>query len=143
MPLFGEIRDSAVHLNYCGRTIEQAWLALPDHHSGVSLDVHVIMPNHFHGILRISEGTAGCAPTADIGRSLGKLAAGTLPVIIRSFKSATTRMIRQSLDIQHVWQRGYHEHVIRNESDLNLTRRYIAENPAKWTLDHENPNHVP
>jgi len=41
-----------------------------------------------------------------------------------------------------LWQRNYYEHIIRNESDLNLTRKYIIENPKKWEFDRENPNFV-
>jgi REP element-mobilizing transposase RayT len=38
-----------------------------------------------------------------------------------------------------VWQRGYYEHIIRNEKDLNNTRDYIINNPIKWWFDEENP----
>lgn len=37
--------------------------------------------------------------------------------------------------ISKVWQRNYYEHVIRNEHDLYEIRKYIDENPIKWTLD--------
>ena len=38
-----------------------------------------------------------------------------------------------------VWQRNYHDHVIRDEKDLYSKRKYIRENPLKWELDEENP----
>jgi hypothetical protein len=38
-----------------------------------------------------------------------------------------------------VWQRNYYEHVIRNENELARIREYIANNPAQWALDRENP----
>ena len=34
-----------------------------------------------------------------------------------------------------VWQRNYHEHVIRNQADLARIREYVANNPARWTED--------
>jgi len=34
-----------------------------------------------------------------------------------------------------VWQRNYYEHIIRNEDDLNRIRKYIIENPLKWSDD--------
>jgi REP element-mobilizing transposase RayT len=40
-----------------------------------------------------------------------------------------------------VWQRGFYEHVIRNEADLDRIREYIADNPRKWGEDPENPEH--
>jgi len=36
------------------------------------------------------------------------------------------------------WQRGYYEHVIRNEKALDRIRGYIANNPAAWADDPEN-----
>jgi len=109
------------------------------------LDVFVVMPNHFHGILVIVDecrGTARCAPT-DVGRPFGKMASASLPAIVRSFKSAATRRINElrSTPSRPVWQRNYHEHVIRNEIDLNEVREYIVHNHMKWDLDSENPNH--
>jgi hypothetical protein len=38
-----------------------------------------------------------------------------------------------------VWQRGYYEHVIRNEESLSRIREYIVTNPRRWELDRENP----
>ncbi len=36
-----------------------------------------------------------------------------------------------------VWQRNYHDHIIRDEGDLNAIRAYIDTNPARWAEDHE------
>ena len=36
-----------------------------------------------------------------------------------------------------LWQRGYYEHVIRNEKALDRIRAYIANNPARWANDPE------
>jgi len=38
-----------------------------------------------------------------------------------------------------VWQRNYYEQIIRSEKELEQTRQYICENPAKWVDDDENP----
>ncbi|HET7110697.1 MAG TPA: hypothetical protein VFI41_07475, partial [Gemmatimonadales bacterium] len=58
---------------------------------------------------------------------------GSLPTIMRSFKSAVTRRARvlSNCARDQVWQRGYHEHVIRNGSELTRIRRYIAMNPER------------
>lgn len=67
--------------------------------------------------------------------------AKTLGSIIGSFKSATTRRIREFRHTNHisVWQRNYCEHIIRDEESLNSIRQYIAENPLRWASDRENP----
>jgi putative transposase len=64
-----------------------------------------------------------------------------LGAIIRSFKSATTNRIYDLRATPGVppWQRGYYEHVIRDEDELHRIREYILTNPLRWELDRENP----
>ena len=38
-----------------------------------------------------------------------------------------------------IWQRNYHEHIIRNDASLNSIREYIVNNPLQWETDPENP----
>ena len=61
--------------------------------------------------------------------------------MVRAFKTFSARAInlRRGASGQPVWQRGYYEHVIRNETSLNRIRDYIATNPLRWHLDRENP----
>jgi putative transposase len=40
-----------------------------------------------------------------------------------------------------LWQRNYYEQIIRNESELNRVREYIADNPARWGEDIHNPDY--
>jgi putative transposase len=80
------------------------------------------------------------APTEQFGKPIS----GSLPTIVRSFKSAATKLINElrSTPRAPVWQRNYYEHVIRNEDDLNEIREYILSNPVKWDLDSENPQNM-
>jgi REP element-mobilizing transposase RayT len=68
------------------------------------------------------------------------LVGGSLGAIVRAFKARVTRDIRAALgsDVT-VWQRNYHEHVIRHEAALMRIRQYIVDNPARWEFDYENP----
>lgn len=59
-----------------------------------------------------------------------------LPKIVQWFKTmATNEYIRGVKQCNWVpfpgnlWQRGYHEHIIRDEKSLNNIRRYIKANP--------------
>ena len=36
------------------------------------------------------------------------------------------------------WQTNYHEHIIRNEHELERIRNYIVSNPLMWEEDPEN-----
>ena len=68
--------------------------------------------------------------------------AGSLPTVIRSFKSAATKNINRLRGTPgvSVWQRNYYEHIIRSENDLAAIRRYIQNNPQKWAYDRNNPD---
>ena len=96
------------------------------------------MPNHLHGIIRI---VAQAARTAE---RFGKPVSGSIPTIVRAFKSVTTRRINAIRGVSHtsVWQENYFEHVIRDEEQTNRIRRYIADNPARWEDDEDNPFRV-
>jgi REP-associated tyrosine transposase len=74
-------------------------------------------------------------------RSLRAPRSGSLGSVLAGYKAAVTRALATlpSVAGASVWQRGYYEHVIRNDEDLDRIRRYITENPARWDLDRENP----
>ncbi|MCL4489160.1 MAG: transposase [Chloroflexi bacterium] len=63
--------------------------------------------------------------------------------IIGNFKSTTARRINllRNTAGASVWQRGYHDHIIRNEREGEAVRAYIAANPSRWALDIDNPIH--
>ena len=62
--------------------------------------------------------------------------------IVRTFKAASTRLIRSTGNLNFAWQRNYYEHVIRDDNSLNRIRQYILDNPARWDTDRENPQAV-
>ena len=67
----------------------------------------------------------------------------SLSVIIGSFKSIVTKIIHQNFpEIPFAWQPRYHDHIIRNETDLNRIQKYIRDNPLKWNMDKYNPTHI-
>ncbi len=146
--LFGTVNEDEVVINDYGRIVEEEWLQTAVIRPYVHLDAYVVMPNHFHGILVIQgygdEGTAVPCPynqaeASSFDRRFGRPSTGSLPTIIGAFKSAVTRRIKAlhpGLD-QPVWQRGYYEHIVRNEEDLDTVRAYIAANPGNWRRDEQ------
>ena len=105
------------------------WNALPLRFPGVKLDDFVIMPDHIHFILWLTS-HEGNVPT------LGQ--------VVGAYKSLTGRAALNYLRRQrHIlanqfWQRGYYEHVIRSEFELQQKRAYIRNNPLKEELKAEN-----
>ncbi len=76
------------------------------------------------------------APTVE---QFGKPVTGSLPTIIRSFKSAVTNRVNKIHKIpgKKIWQRNYWEHIIRDNDDLFRVREYILKNPEKWQSDEK------
>ena len=64
----------------------------------------------------------------------------TIGSIVRGFKIGVTKWMHRDSRIHRVWQRNYDEHIIRSEDELNRVREYVANNPARWEWDRENPN---
>ena len=141
--LFGDIVDGEMRLNEFGQIVCDEWLKTSDIRPNVELDYFIVMPNHFHGIVRIMSDRRGVlqyAPTSE--KRAFHSPSQTIGAIVRGFKSATTKYINQLRGAPGVpvWQRNYYEHVIRNENELFETRKYIQDNPLKWDLDPENPD---
>ncbi len=109
------------------------------HARHVLVDESVVMPNHAHAILAFTE----YPEQADMSHAPGKFEnalAGSLGVVVGRYKaSVTTRInnLRYSKG-EKVWQRGYYERIIRNERELEATRQYIRNNPARWDEDRDN-----
>ncbi|HLF20317.1 MAG TPA: transposase [Bacteroidota bacterium] len=140
--LFGEIAGQEMRLNEMGKVVQEEWLKTKDVRSNVDLDKFVVMPNHIHGILIIKGVNVGAtcrvAPTKN--NPPHSLQSGSLGAIIGQFKSVAAKRINRIQGIGvPVWQRGFHDRIIRNEQDLNRFRKYIQDNAANWHEDEENP----
>jgi len=55
--------------------------------------------------------------------------------IVRGYKIGVTKFFRDNTDIYHVWQRNYHEHIIRSEQSYLRISEYIINNPKVWEND--------
>jgi len=143
--LFGEVMDGKMLLNTAGNIVDECWRAIPVHFKHTALDTFVVMPNHIHGIIVIANVVVGARHAVPLQPSdnterFGQPIPGSLPTIVRSFKSAATRRINEMRDSPGatLWQRNYYEHVIRNQGALDAIRGYIRDNPGMWMHDLEN-----
>src|SRR5437870_13678067 len=124
-----------MRLNYAGRIVQTVWKELPLHYSYVESDAFIVMPNHVHWIIVLSDRMSVGAGLKPAPTRHG------IPEIVRAFKTFSARRINQTRSMagKAIWQRNYFEHVIRNEESLNRIRQYILDNPARWEFDRENP----
>jgi len=157
---FGNISNGKMILSESGRIAFKLWYALPEHFSFVSLDEFVVMPNHVHGIIIIQSPTAvgtlhATSQKQQSMTTVGTLHAtslqnatsrrsiqnefmstispkpGSLPTVIRSYKSAVSKNIHLS-DPDFSWQPRYYDHLIHSARELDRIRDYIINNPIKW-----------
>jgi REP element-mobilizing transposase RayT len=142
--LFGVVQGPTIKLNAIGKIVDECWREIPDHFPNVGLRIHVVMPNHVHGLLAIQNrltGETASQPVDGQPRRLGAHAAGSIPAIVRSFKAIVARRVREARFrlAPPIWQRGFYEHVIRTEKEFQEVWKYIRFNPVKWNFDRENP----
>ncbi len=149
--LFGEIVAGEMRLNEIGGTVKKCWLAIQAHFPHVTLDQFVVMPNHIHGIIFITNPTPVGAnnhspdsnSTTPNTKKQGEKyfaptqsgTSKTIGSIVRGFKIGVTKWARQNTSINDIWQRNYYDHIIRDETDLHRIHEYIQTNPLRWELD--------
>jgi REP element-mobilizing transposase RayT len=168
--LFGEVANGVMRLNPAGEIACREWVRLAERFCDIDVSDFVVMPNHIHGIIVISDsGRTGTAmgesqrsrgtamgailarmedsrraPTITIER-FGKPVAGSIPTMVRSYKSAVSYRLNlmRAAHSAAVWQRNYYEHIIRDEAEWGRIRAYIQTNPACWAADQLQPTAAP
>ena len=136
--VWGRVEDGAMRLNHFGRLVEECWRDLPNHHVGVELDAFMVMPNHVHAILFLTQ--AGFE--APYQAAFGPVPANSLSSVMGAFKAAVTRAVNRKRGAQTtVWQERFYERIIRAEEELDVIRRYVRKNPANWPQDRCHPQH--
>jgi REP element-mobilizing transposase RayT len=101
-------------LTKVGTIVEAEITAISNTYSNVSVDKHIVMPNHVHMIIII--GRTQFAPT--------------LSRIIKQWKGSISKAIGFS-----PWQKSFHDHIIRSENEYNKIANYIENNPNTWKDD--------
>ena len=113
----------AVELSPIGQCVKEQILELPNRYTTIQIDNYAIMPNHIHLLVSLHAVSGGASPSP------------TLFDVMRVLKSLSTRLSRDHLGYMPLWQRSFHEHVIRNERDYREIWEYIDSNPAQWAED--------
>ena len=147
--VFGVIKNGKMDLNKYGQILSNQWLWISEQYKHILLDEWVIMPDHFHGIVKIIniDENAGngnvCVGNGNVCVGNGNVCVGNglkpfptvkhygLPEIIRGFKTFSSRGINK---INHNtvfrWQKSYYDHIVRDDNSLNRIRQYIINNPV-------------
>ena len=122
--LFGEINQDKVILNSAGKMVEKWYYELENKFNGVKCLDMIVMPNHFHCIVKKEDANS------------------SLIEIFQWFKTMTTNeYIRCVKQLEwprfdgKLWQRGYWDHIIRDQKTYENTSEYIFHNPLNWKSD--------
>ena len=112
-----------VELLSCGIIADKFINQIDDFYDDITVDQYVIMPNHIHMILIVSENGSSGTPTPTRQNS-------TVSHFVSTFKRFCNKDCGQN-----IWQRGFYDHVIRNRDDYEKIKKYIYENPMCWYYD--------
>ena len=105
-------------LNAWGKIAEECLKNISGIYKGVKADKFTVMPNHIHAIITL-EGASSPSLTQIIGQ----------------YKAAVTKQIHTQNTTDVVWQRSFHDHIIRNQEDYERIWLYIHGNPQRWDSD--------
>jgi REP element-mobilizing transposase RayT len=111
LDFFGRLNGATVELGPVGAIVEKHLTRCLGSSTGVDLRAAVVMPDHVHAVMLL-DGT---------GSGLSRL--------INAFKGATTREAGA-----RIWQRGFYDHIVREEDDLERVCEYVVNNPLQAAL---------
>lgn len=155
----GKVVGDRVELSVSGRIVEEEWLRSPQIRPDIVLDDFRVMPNHLHAIFFIvgahgyapaasahghAPASSGSRPHAPANASALHRAPRSVGSFVGGFKGQCTSRINsfRRTPGAAVWQRGFWEHIIRDDEDLSHAREYIRNNPARWAEDRNNPSYL-
>ena len=105
-------------LNAFGQIARQEIGQMEKYHPWIEVFHSVVMPNHVHMIISIYE---------ENQKSLSE--------IVGNYKAGVSRRIHIVQPERLVWQRSFHDHMIRTKREWDLIWQYISDNPKRWEMD--------
>ena len=161
---FGDVVDGKMELSEIGKwALTQIEQTVVIRQNDVEIPMYVVMPNHIHLIV-VFNGVSPCRDASNASASNVSVSnasvsnasgleiikpnisdargaslqfgpqSGNLSSVVRGIKSAVTKYAIEH-DIPFAWQSRYHDHIIRNQMEMNRIADYIENNPLRWELD--------
>ena len=112
-------RPEDVRLSKYGKIVVEAIEKISKIYPVITVDNYVVMPNHIHLLMQIHSDSSGRA-----------MLAPTISIVIQQMKGYAMKKIGRS-----IWQKLFHDHVIRDEKGYLKIWNYIEGNPSKWEED--------
>lgn len=121
----GDLDAPQMILSDYGKIAEKYILSIKSAYNDITLMNYVVMPNHIHLIVMLYSDDNIYRESA-----VNTSANDVIPVMVSAFKKFVNKEIGFN-----IWQRSYHDHIIRNEKSFNEIWEYVDENPARWKKD--------
>lgn len=137
--IMGQIQDAEMIPSANGRIVLDLLNALPGKYPLIALGPYMLMPNHLHMIITITDYAPAPSELPQLCHQ-GTRRKMTLPLVIGYLKMNTARQINLLCKTPStpVWQRNYYEHIIGSKHEFGQIEAYILNNPANWQTDNEN-----
>lgn len=132
--LFSRIVDSTANLPECELTdygrIVQSVLSLLPKRFPITVERYVIMPNHIHLLVMIQDmdRVRAIRESPLQGRSM-------ISNVVGYLKMNASKEIHRMGGPSQIWQRSFHDHIIRDRKDFEKIWMYIEDNPRRWKED--------
>jgi putative transposase len=135
--LFGQVVDKQMHLSRFGEIASREWRISLKRRAFIVPHAFVVMPNHVHGLVSIDP---EAVPVFDRDAISKGLRPRSLGAFLNRYKGAVSTPIREMLSQPKyvVWQRNYHDRIVRDEREYESVLSYIENNPARWEEDRFN-----
>jgi REP element-mobilizing transposase RayT len=150
---FGHIKNGTCSLSPFGQIVADQWQWLHNQYPYLTIDEFVVMPNHFHGIINITDSLKNGLVGNGRDRSLRnnhpspdhhpQQKIKSLSELVGAFKTTSSKLIHHAGMPSFQWQKSFYERIIRNEQELNRIKEYIQMNVLRWELDIENQGNFP
>ena len=126
--MFGAIVGDKVVLNELGRKVWEYWQGLPEKYPELEIFESVLMPNHFHALIRIHYRATN--REHHLGFLMSRFKGGSGYIYGKMRRSGLVEDIGD-----HLWQFDYWDDLVTSGGEFSAQARYIRENPANWSRD--------
>ena len=112
--ILGKIRHNNIKLTKEGEITKEFIQELEKTFDNISINEYIIMPNHVHMLIEINKEKENIS----------------IIKIIKKYKSSISQRLGYS-----IWQKSYYDHIIRDEKEYYIIKKYIQDNIINWNKD--------
>lgn len=121
----GDLDAPKMVLSDYGKIAEKYIKSIESAYSDIRLMNYVVMPNHIHMLAMIYSDDNVYREYKSKSPANDKI-----PAMISAYKKLVNKEIGYN-----IWQRSYHDHIVRSEKGFNAIWEYVDDNPARWKKD--------